>query len=69
MPQDHKFYATEVDATLVEIKYYLQALSMLNSPICSHDIKTLFTPWLIKHSVEPGAESNRIVGLRRIKFV
>jgi hypothetical protein len=55
MPEDHKFYAHEVDATLVEIKYYLQTLSMLNSPACAYDIRTLFTPWLIKHPVESGA--------------
>jgi len=55
MPEDHKFYANEVDATFVEIKYYLQTLSMVNSPSCVYDIRTLFTPWLIKHPVEPGA--------------
>ncbi len=55
MPEDHKFYANEVDATLVEIKYYLQTLSMINSPACGANIKTLFTPWLIKHPLEPGA--------------
>ncbi len=55
MPEDHKFYANEVDATLVEIKYYLQTLSMLNAPKCEYSIKQIFTPWLIKHPVEPGA--------------
>jgi hypothetical protein len=55
MPEDHKFYANEVDATLVEIKYYLQTLSMLNAPTCAYNLKLLFTPWLIKHAVEPGA--------------
>jgi hypothetical protein len=55
MPEDHKFYANEVDATLVEIKYYLQTLSMLSAPACGYDIRLLFTPWLIKHPVEPGA--------------
>jgi hypothetical protein len=28
---------------------------MLNAPVCAYPIQTLFTPWLIKHQVEPGA--------------
>ncbi|MES2586502.1 MAG: hypothetical protein V4536_06235 [Pseudomonadota bacterium] len=55
MSEDHKFYANEVDATLVEIKYYLQTLSMINAPVSGTNIRTLFTPWLIKHPLEPGA--------------
>ena len=31
-PIDHKFYADEITATLVEVKYYLQVLSMTNAP-------------------------------------
>ena len=56
MPVEHKFYADEVNATLVEAKYYLQALSMLNAPDVSTDgITNCFTPWLVKHPVTPGA--------------
>ena len=36
MDKNHKFYATELDATLVEIKYYLQAFSMENAPTTNH---------------------------------
>jgi hypothetical protein len=32
LPTDHKFYADEKTATLVEIRYFLQALSMHNAP-------------------------------------
>lgn len=54
LPQDHKFYADEKTATLAEIKYYLQALSMRNSPeIPENTFQDCFTPWLIEHSVRP----------------
>jgi hypothetical protein len=32
LPPDHKFYATEIDATLVEIRYFMQAMSMKGFP-------------------------------------
>jgi hypothetical protein len=55
LPIEHKFYANEIDATLVEVKYFLQALSMVNSPdVTKFNIRTLFTPWLIKHEVIQG---------------
>jgi hypothetical protein len=57
LPSDHKFYANEIDATLVEVKYYLQALSMSNAPKTKDyelNIKKKFTPWLVKHEVTPG---------------
>lgn len=57
MDKNHKFYATEIDATLVEIKYYLQTFSMTNAPNINHlniNIKNIFTPWLIEHEVKPG---------------
>ena len=51
---DHKYYASEVNATLVEIKYYLQTLSMENAPeISDEDIKVAFN-WLLGHSIIPG---------------
>lgn len=54
LPGDHKFYADEKTATLAEIKYYLQALSMKNAPsVSSYAIQESFTPWLIEHPVGP----------------
>jgi hypothetical protein len=32
LPSDHKFFATEIDATLVEVRYMLQAMSMAGFP-------------------------------------
>jgi hypothetical protein len=52
---DHKFYADELTATLVEVRYYLQALSMLNAPpVPPNTIQDSFT-WLTGHRIEPGA--------------
>jgi hypothetical protein len=52
--ETHKFYANEINATLVEIKYYLQLLSMDNAPgLPSRTIQDSFH-WLIEHSVQPG---------------
>jgi hypothetical protein len=54
LPEDHKFYANERDATLVEIKYYLQTLSMTGAPVVSNaQFRSAFT-WLVGHDVEPG---------------
>ena len=51
---DHKFYATEVTATLVEVRYFLQSLSMSDAPRLPEDsIETAFE-WLIDHPVLPG---------------
>ncbi len=51
---DHKFYADEVTATLVEIKYYLQLLSMEDAPnLPNNSIQECFD-WLIEHKVEAG---------------
>lgn len=55
LPVIHKFYAEEITATLSEIKYYLQALSMDGAPnLSSNSIQNCFFPWLIEHPVEPG---------------
>jgi len=55
LASDHKFFADEKTATLSEIKYYLQALSMNNAPpFPSGTIQVAFTPWLIEHRIEPG---------------
>ena len=54
LPFDHKFYATEKDATLVQIRYYLQTLSMLNAPkINDQSFKRAFI-WLTGHEISPG---------------
>lgn len=55
LPKEHKFYADEITATLSEIKYYCQALSMNGSPTCPENtLQQCFYPWLIEHPVEPG---------------
>lgn len=55
LPEDHKFYANEVNATLVEVKYILQTLSMADAPQSAlFSAGRLFTPWLIEHEVTPG---------------
>lgn len=54
LPEDHKFYATEKDATLVQIRYYLQALSMQNAPDSGNvDFQNAFE-WLAGHRIAPG---------------
>lgn len=54
LPEDHKFYATEIDATLVGVKYFLQALSMEGAPpLPPNSIQNSFI-WLLGHPVEPG---------------
>lgn len=51
---DHKFYASEIIATLVEVKYYLQALSMEGAPdISTYGLVSLFSPWLLEHDLKP----------------
>ena len=55
LPDDHKFYANEITATFVEIKYILQTLSMSNAPdISSFGLETIFTPWLLENELIPG---------------
>ncbi|SKB11659.1 hypothetical protein PL11201_170042 [Planktothrix sp. PCC 11201] len=54
LPKDHKFYATEIDAKLVGVKYFLQALSMEGAPLLPpNSIQNSFI-WLLGHQVEPG---------------
>lgn len=52
---DHKFYANEIDATLVEVRYYLQTLSMLNAPPLPEDSIQESFIWLTAHPVVPNA--------------
>ena len=50
----HKFYAHENDATLTEVKYFLQALSMDDAPeLPANSIQDCFL-WLVGHRVMPG---------------
>src|SRR5438132_4370830 len=50
---DHKFYATEVTATLVQVRYYLQMLSMKNAPpLPPRSIQNDFE-WLAGHPIVP----------------
>ena len=54
LPIDHKFYADEVNATLVEIKYYFQALSMEKAPrLLDNTIQSKYI-WLLGHVIESG---------------
>ncbi|MBR0318569.1 MAG: hypothetical protein IJQ86_04695 [Spirochaetia bacterium] len=53
LPKTHKFYADEQTACLVEIKYYLQALSFNNSPsINREDFNNAFN-WLLDKPIKP----------------
>lgn len=63
-----KFYASEIIATLVEVKYYLQALSMEGAPdISEYKLESLFSPWLLEHDVKP-SEYHDPVQLTVLKF-
>lgn len=52
--ESHKFYASEKVAHLVEIKYYLQAISMTNAPTIPCDGFGDMWGWLVDHRVAPG---------------
>src|SRR6266704_7208451 len=54
LPPDHKFHADEVTATLVEVKYYLQALSMKGAPVLPDSGFSTAFEWLLGHRAEPG---------------
>ena len=55
LPSDQRYYATKRDAQLVEIKYFLQALSFEGAPpIEDVELRTAFF-WLLDHEVSPGA--------------
>ena len=55
LPEGHKFHADEVTATLVEVRYYLQALSMDGAPSMPAAFVRDSFAWLVEHPVEPGA--------------
>lgn len=54
MDPAHKFYADEKTATLVELKYYYQALSMMNAPELPNKEFCSSLNWLLGHPIEPG---------------
>ena len=56
----HKFYATEVDATLVEIKYIFQALSMRDAPSVADATELGTWSWLVPSPATPGSFSDPI---------
>lgn len=54
LPEGHKFHANEINATLVEVKYYLQLLSMNGAPaLPENSIQNSFS-WLVEHPIAPG---------------
>lgn len=53
--ETHKFYADERTATLVEIRYYLQALAMTGAPAVPDEALCRAWEWLAGHEVKPGA--------------
>ncbi|MCW2767948.1 MAG: hypothetical protein JWO11_3907 [Nocardioides sp.] len=67
VPTGHRYYANKRDAQLVEIRYYLQALSMLGAPaVPSTRAATAFI-WLLGHELKPGEYKDPIM-LRDIGF-
>ncbi len=54
LDKEHKFYSEEVPATLVEIKYFLQALSFENAPKLPDETLRNSFVWLLGHPIEPG---------------
>ena len=54
LPEDHKFAADETTATLVEVRYYLQALSMDGAPEFDDTRIHHAFEWLVGHDVRPG---------------
>jgi len=53
LADSHKFYAAEIPATLVEVKYLLQTLSMANAPALPKQVWTPYK-WLTGHEIRPG---------------
>ena len=53
LPKDHKFYANEINATLVELKYIYQTFSMTNSPKILNEELCTSLNWLLGHQIEP----------------
>lgn len=67
LPGDHKFFATKRDAELVEIRFYLQCLSMFEAPsVPRTQFRSAFF-WLLGHECSPGEYLDPIM-LRDIHF-
>ena len=68
---NHRFYADEVTATLVEIKFYLQALSMDNAPTIPLQGFSSAWGWLTDHEIVAGAYRDpiQLVPIDLNKFV
>jgi hypothetical protein len=54
LPTDHKQYATEREATLVEISFYMQALSFTNAPKIAEPSFENAWSWILGHPVRQG---------------
>lgn len=54
LPENHKFYSTLVDGTLVAVKYIFQTLSMTGAPETPHSVSAAMR-WLLGHPIQPGA--------------
>jgi len=54
LPTDHKQYATEREATLVEISFYMQAMSFSDAPTISEATFADSWSWVLGHPVTPG---------------
>lgn len=67
LQSDHKYYATKRDAQLVEIKYYLQALSFEEAPTVDHPGAAGAFTWLLGHELKSG-EYNDPILLRTPNF-
>lgn len=67
----HKFYATEVTATLVEVKYYLELLSMEGAPPLPDGTIQHSFEWLAGHPIVPGAylDPVQLVPIELRKFI
>lgn len=54
LPEDHKQYATQREATLVEIAFYMQALAFKDSPKVPHEKFSEHWEWITGHPILPG---------------
>lgn len=54
LPSEHKFHSTQVDGTLVAIKYLFQTLAMTGAPTIPPAVSNAFQ-WLVGHEIRPGA--------------
>lgn len=67
LPSDHRYFAPKRDAQLVEIRYFLQALSMRGAPHLSQARSRTAFMWLLGHELRPGEYKDPIM-LRDIDF-